>query len=102
MSKSLISEDISLTWLLFDLTITSKKKSTVTESLESINYCNKSYFNVSVIKPSTIYRTVRNIANIDCPSFITELSTVSEFLSVEKTKQKKEWLWHLPEKNCTK
>ena len=43
----------------------------------------KSYFNVSVSKPSTIYRTVRNIDNIDRPSFIVELSSVSEFSSIE-------------------
>ena len=53
------------------------RKSTVTDSLESDHYCNKSYFNISVSKPSTLYRTVRNIANIDRPSFIAELSSVS-------------------------
>ena len=37
------------------------KNSTVTDSLESDHYCTKSYFNVSVSKPSTLYRTVRNI-----------------------------------------
>ena len=42
-------------------------KSTITNSLESDHYCTKSYFNVSVSKPSTLYRTVRNIANIDRP-----------------------------------
>ena len=52
------------------------KKSTVTDSLESDHYCTKSYFNISVSKPSTLYRTVRNIANIDRPSFIAELSRV--------------------------
>ena len=55
------------------------KKSNVTDSLESDHYCTKSYFNVSVSKPSTSDRTVRNIANIDRPSFIAELSSVSEF-----------------------
>ena len=59
------------------------RKSTVTDSLESDHYCTKSYFNVSVSRPSTLYRTVRNIANIDRPSFIAELSSVSEFSSVE-------------------
>ena len=34
--------------------------------------------------PSTLYRTVRNMANIDRPSFIAELSSVSEFSSVDK------------------
>ena len=60
------------------------KKSIASDSLESNNYCIKSYFNVSVSKPSTIYRTVRNMANIDRPSFIAELSSVSQFSSVEK------------------
>ena len=52
------------------------KKSIATDSLESNHYCIKSYFNVSVAKPSTICRTVRNIANIERPSFIAELSSV--------------------------
>ena len=63
------------------------KKSIVTDSLESVHYCTKSYFNVSVSKPSTLYRTVRNIAKIDRPSFIAELSGVSELSSVEKANQ---------------
>ena len=63
------------------------KKCTVTESLESDHYCTKSYFNVSVSKPSTLYRTVGNMANIDRPSFIAELSSVSEFSSDEKANQ---------------
>ena len=33
------------------------------------------------------YRTVGNIANVDRPSFIAELSNVSEFSSVEKANQ---------------
>ena len=63
------------------------RKSTVTDSLESDHYCTKSYFNISVSKPSTLYRTVMNIANIDRPSFIAELSSVSEFSSVENANQ---------------
>ena len=63
------------------------RKYTVTDSLESDHYCTKSYFNVSVCKPSTVYRTVRNIANIDRPSFIAELSSVLEFSSVENANQ---------------
>ena len=63
------------------------RKSTVTDSLESDHYCTKSYFNISVSKSSTLYRTVRNIANIDRPSFIVELSSVSEFSSVENANQ---------------
>ena len=62
-------------------------KSIDTDSLESDHYCIKSNFNVSVVKPSTLCRTVRNIANIDRPSFIAELSSVSEFSSVEKASQ---------------
>ena len=61
--------------------------SIVKDSLESDHYCIKSYFNDSVSKPSTIYRTVRNMANIDRPSFIADLSSVSEFSSVEKANQ---------------
>ena len=56
------------------------KKSTATDSPESEHYCNKSYFNVSVSKPSTLCRTVRNMANIDHPKFIDELSSVSVFI----------------------
>ena len=63
------------------------KKSTVTDSLESDHYCIKSYFNVSVSKPSTIYRIVKNMDNISCPSFNAELSAVSEFSSVENANQ---------------
>ena len=63
------------------------EKPTVADSLESDDYCTKSYFNVSVSKPSTLYRTVRSMANIDCPSFVAEISSVSEFSFVEKAKQ---------------
>ena len=63
------------------------RKSTDTDSLESDHYCIKSYFNVPVSKPSTLYRTVRKMANIEHPSFIAEHSSVSEFSSVEKANQ---------------
>ena len=63
------------------------EKSTVTDSLESDHYCTKSYFNVSVSKTSTEYRTAWNIAKIDRPSYIAELSSVSEFSYVEKANQ---------------
>ena len=63
------------------------KKCTATDSLESDNYCTKSYFDVSVSKPSTIYRTVRNMVDIDLPSSNAELSKDSEFSSVEKANQ---------------
>ena len=60
------------------------EKFTVTDSLESDHYYTKSYLNVSISKPSTLYRTVGNMANIDRPSLNAELSSVSEFSSVEK------------------
>ena len=63
------------------------KISTATDSLESDHYYTKSYFNVSVPKLSTLYRTVGNIANIGRPCFIAEFSSVSEFSSVEKANQ---------------
>ena len=63
------------------------RKFTVTDSHESDHHCTKFYFNISVSKPSTLYRTVRNIANIDRPSFIAELSSVSEFSSVVNANQ---------------
>ena len=60
------------------------KKSTITDSLESDHYCTKSYFNISVSISSTLCMTARNVANIDRPSFNAELSSDSEFSSVEK------------------
>ena len=63
------------------------RKYTVIDSLESYHYCIKSYFNDSVSNPSTLYRTVRNMPSIFRPSFIAELSSVSEFSSVEKANQ---------------
>ena len=64
--------------------VTSKKELSI-----ALNptYCIKSYFDVSVSKPSTLYRTVRNMDNIDRQSFIAELSSVSEFSFVKKAKQ---------------
>ena len=63
------------------------KKSTVTDSHESDHYCIKSYFNVSVSKPSSLCKTDRNFANIDRPSLIAELTSASEFSSFEKANQ---------------
>ena len=63
------------------------EKSTATDSLESDHHCIKSYYNVSVTKPSTSYRTVRNMANIELSSFIAEISSVLVFSSVEKANQ---------------
>ena len=54
---------------------------------ETDHYYIKSYFSVSVSKTSTICRTVRNMANIDRPSFIAEVSSASEFSSVIKANQ---------------
>ena len=73
-------------------------KCTVTDLLESDNYCIKSYLNISASKPSTIYRTVRNVANIDHPSSIAELSSVSEFSSIEKKNQYSDFLRTVPDK----
>ena len=61
--------------------------STVTDSFESDHYCTKSYFNVTVSMPSTLYRTVRSMANIDRSSFIAELCSVTVFSSVENANQ---------------
>ena len=55
------------------------RKSTVTDSPESGHYCIKFNFSASVSKHSATYRIVRNIANIDRPSFIAQLYNVSEF-----------------------
>ena len=40
------------------------RKSTVIDSLESDHYCTKSYFNVSVSKPSTLYRTAGTLLRL--------------------------------------
>ena len=68
------------------------EKSTVTDSHKSNHYCNMSNCNVSVSKTSTLCRTVRNRANIDRPSINAELSSVSEFSTVEKANQYCEYL----------
>ena len=80
-------EFISMYWVIVRPDDDIHRKSTVTDSLESDHYCTKSYFNISVSKPSTLYRTDRNIANIDRPSLIAELSSLSEFSSVENANQ---------------
>ena len=85
--------------MLFDLT--NLTQIIVTDSLLSDHYYIKSYFNISVSKPSTIYRTVRNIANIDRPTFIDELSNVSEFTSVEKANQFCDFLRNVLDKHAT-
>ena len=77
-----------------------QRKSTFTDSLESDHYCTKSYFNISVSTPSTSYRTVRNIANIDRPSFIAEHSSVTEFSSVENANQFCDFLRNVLEKHA--
>ena len=67
--------------------MTSIKNLLLQTHLNQTIICTKSYFNISVSKPSTLYRTVRNIANTDCPSFIAEVSSVSAFSSVERANQ---------------
>ena len=76
-------------------------KSIVTDSLESHHYYAKSYFNVSVSRPSTLYRTVMNIAKIYRPSFIAELSGVSEFSSVEILNQFCDYLRTVVDKHAS-
>ena len=82
-----ISAVISLTGMLYRPDDDIHKKSTVTDSHLSDNYCIKSYFNYSASTPSTSYRTVLNMANIDRLLFIAELSSGSELSSVEKANQ---------------
>ena len=60
------------------------KKSTVAHSLESDHYFSEFYLSVPAYTPSTIYRTVRKMANIDRSPFIAELSSASEFSPAEK------------------
>ena len=67
-------------------------KKSITDLLESDHYCIKSYLNISISKPSTTYRTVRHMANIYSPSFIAELSSVSEFSSIEMANQFSDFL----------
>ena len=50
--------------------------------------------------PNALYRTVRNIANIDRPSFIAELSSVSEFSSVENANKFCDFLRTLLDKHA--
>ena len=50
--------------------------------------------------PSTLYRIVRNIANIDRPSFIAELSRISQFSSVEMANQFCDYLCTVLDKNA--
>ena len=76
------------------------KTSTVTDSLELDHYCTKSYFNVSVSKPSTLCRTVRNMAYIDRPSTNAGLSSVSEFSSVDKASQFCDFLRTVPDEHA--
>ena len=50
--------------------------------------------------PSTLYMTVRNMANIDRPSFIAELSSVSEFSSVDKANKLCDYLHTVLDKHA--
>ena len=54
--------------------------------LKKTYYCIKSYFNVSVYKPSTLYKAVTDMANIDRRIRIVGLSDVSECSSLEMAK----------------
>ena len=91
LSKSLISQltgaVISLTGLFFDLTMTSIENLLLQTHLNqtTIALNPTSIFQSLSLLP--YYRTVRNITNIDRPSFIAELSSVSEFSSVENANQ---------------
>ena len=87
ISKTTHRSDHIIDWVIVRPDDDIHRKSTVTDSLESDDYCTKSYFNISVSKPSTLYRNVRNIANIDRPPFIAELFSVWEFSSIEKANQ---------------
>ena len=82
---------ISLTGLLFDLSMTSIDnlllQTHFNQSIIALNPTSM-FQSLSLNTPyTTLYRTVRNIANIDRPSFIAELSSVSEFSSVENANQ---------------
>ena len=79
----LISAVISLTGLLFDLTMTSIKNLLLQTHLNQII---KSYFNVSVSKPSTLYRTVRTMATLTVHHLLLNFP-VYQFSSVEKANQ---------------
>ena len=86
-NKSTQKCDHFIDWVVIRQDNDIHRKYAVTDSLESDHHCITSYFNISVSRPSTLYRTVRNIANIERPSFIAELSSISEYSSVEKANQ---------------
>ena len=70
---------ISLTGLLFDLTMTSMKNLLLQTHLNQTIIALNRFSTLMSLIVSTIYRTDMNIANIDRPSFIAELCNVSEF-----------------------
>ena len=70
------------------------------DSLDADHYYIKSYFNVSVSKPSTLYKTNRDMDSSDRPSFISELSWVSEFSSDEKANDFCEYLCTAPDEHA--
>ena len=79
---------ISLTGLLFDQTTTSKENPLLQTHLnETIIALNPTSMFQSISLTFTSYWLVRNITNIDHPSFIAEPSSVSEFSSVENANQ---------------
>ena len=88
LTSPLISAVISLTGLLFDLTITSIANLLLQTHLnQTIIALNPTSMFQSLSLYRTLCRTARNMASIDRPSFKAELSSVSEFSSVEKANQ---------------
>ena len=65
-----------------------------------VHNCTKYYLDVLISMPSTLYRIVRNIAKIDRPSFIAELSRISQFSSVEMANQFCDYLRTVLDKNA--
>ena len=91
---------MSLTGLLFELTMTSIK-----------NLLLQIHFNQNIIalNPTSMFQSLSllayagfsNIVNIDRPSFIAELSSVSEFSSVEKANKLYDVLRNVLDKHAT-
>ena len=55
------------------------KKSTVTDSLESDHYCSKSYFNISVSKPSTLYRMLGTLLKLTAHHLLLNFPVFQSF-----------------------
>ena len=98
--SQLISAVISLTGMLFDLTMQS------IENLLLQTHLNRT---IIALNPTSMFQSLcllphiyiyRNIANIGRPSFIAELSSVSEFSSVEKATSTVTFLRTVPDKHA--